>query len=92
MVFFPNYGDIFWSDVPNHGDFEDFCLKDVDGNCKPLTSVTNYLMPDGKCPDDLEELLAKIADTSDELAASDPQQYWSNLAAYVHFDEDQGGE
>merc|ERR1719310_891653 len=75
-------------EIQDFEDFEEVCLKNIEGDCLPLTSVTNYLMPDGKCPTNLKELLANISDTSDELAASNPQQYWRNLAAYAHFDED----
>jgi predicted RND superfamily exporter protein len=78
-------------DIMNFKGFDDVCLKNMDGECFNMTSVTTYLMPDGKCKDDyVEEQLKVLADTSDEFALTNPMQYYTNLAAYVHFDEDFG--
>jgi hypothetical protein len=33
------------SEVLNHPEWTDYCLKDADGNCKPPLSVVNYMFP-----------------------------------------------
>jgi len=77
--------------IMNFKDFDKYCLMNMDGECYNMTSVTTYLMPGGQCNDDfVVETLRTLANTSDELAVSNPSQYYTNLAAYVHFDEDFG--